>query len=771
MAHVPLEPIGAPLEHFTSAADAADNRQRMAEREALLAERRAEVAAGWGPKYAERVHQKGKLTTAERIDLLADAGAPRIPVGTFVNYGELFGGKLKSPNAGVWCLFTQIAGRWAMVIANDNTVASGSWWPQTPEKIERAQEMALRLRIPVVYLVDCSGLYLPEQSKTFSGARGAGHIFTMNARLSAQGVPQIAGVFGDCIAGGGYMPIISDRVIMTEQAYMVIAGAALIKGAKSETITSLDIGGPEVHVHRSGCADQRVPDDQTALRLIRGELERLPTGAADYYRGGVASAPPRFDPAELAGIVPVDQRVAYDPRQVLARLTDGSLFWELWPHLGREIVVGVGRVGGLYAGFVINDPGLIDDPQRPGSKRPGGILYREGIAKLSQFARACDSDGIPMIWLQDISGFDIGEEAERLGLLGLGSSLIYANSTQRSPVLTVLLRRASGAGYYAMSGRPYEPVVQLSTPVSRLSVMEGRTLSIASYRTKLDDDFQIKAQDPAERAAIEQGMAEVEARIERDMDPYVAARQLDTDEIVTLGELRGTLEGLVELCYHSLGYRTVKNPRIWSLHDLQALAPPPPRRSAECGLAQGEAGSLRLSSPEVGVLSQRAAPGAILVPGAEVGLLQTLAGQVRLTVPEGVVGRVTSAVEVGPRALGYGDALLELTPLSGGEDLAAKPAAEQTGGQSDLVVRAPQVGRFYHRPAPDRPVYLEVGQELSAGDTLGLVEVMKTFFQVRYGDSSLGTNLPTRARLVRHLVADGDEVAQGQPILELESLD
>ena len=767
MAHVPLRPIGAPLESFLSRDDFQRNRAQMAEREQLLAERRDKVAAGWGQKYVDRVHQKGKLTTRERLDRLADEGAPRVPVGTFVNFGDTFGGKLESPNAGVWCLFTRVAGRWAMVIANDNTVASGSWWPRTPEKIERAQEMALRMRIPVIYLVDCSGLYLPEQSATFSGARGAGHIFTMNARLSAQGVPQIAGVFGDCIAGGGYMPIISDRVIMTEQAYVVIAGAALIKGAKSETITSLDIGGPEVHVHQSGCADVRVPDDEAALAWIRREVERLPEPAADYYRADAAPAAPRFDPAELAGIVPTDHRVAYDPRQVLARLVDGSLFWELWPHMGQEIVVGVGRVGGLYAGFVLNDPGLIPTPHEPGRQRPGGILYRDGIAKLSQFARACDSDGIPLIWLQDISGFDIGAEAERLGLLGWGSSLIYANSTQRSPVITVLLRRASGAGYYAMSGRPYEPVIQLSTPVSRLSVMEGRTLAIASYRTKLDDDFEIKSEDPAERERIRAGMQAVEERIERDMDPYVAARQLDTDEIVTLGELRGTLESLVELTYQTIGYRTVKNPRIWSLHDLQALASPPPARSLTCEVERSE-GRLSLRSPEVGIAIEHPSAGQVLVPGARVALLQTLYETLELIVPPGVAGRVVEP-PCGPAALGQGD---EVLGLEAGEEssLVAAPAQEEDLAEGDLVIRSPQVGRFYRRPSPDQPPYLSVGDELGQGRTLGLIEVMKTFFQLRYGDEALG-KLPERTQLLRFLVEDGEDVAQGQPLLELGPLD
>src|SRR5690606_25339328 len=216
-----------------------------------------------------------------------------------------------------------------------------------PEKIERAQTMALRLRLPTVYLVDCSGLFLPEQSRSFPGATGAGHIFKCNALLSASGVPQIAGVFGDCIAGGGYMPIISDRVYMTEQAYMVIAGAALIKGAKSQKITSLDIGGPEVHVHQSGCADGRVPDDDTLLACIRRDVARLPSSGADFYRGDfalpAAAAPglapaggiePRFAPGELAAMLPADHREAYDAIQVLARLVDQSLFWEVMPEVG-----------------------------------------------------------------------------------------------------------------------------------------------------------------------------------------------------------------------------------------------------------------------------------------------------------------------------------------------------------------------------------------------------------------------------------------------------
>ncbi|HWN70820.1 MAG TPA: carboxyl transferase domain-containing protein, partial [Haliangium sp.] len=263
MAHVPLVPIGTALKRIIDERTFAEHRAGLLAREERVRTRRAEVHQGWGPKYVERVHQKGKLTARERLERLKDPGSPVYEVGTFVNYGEEYAGNVRSPAAGVITAFARVENRWCMVIANDNTVASGAWWPRTPEKIQRAQTMALRLRLPTIYLVDCSGLFLPEQSRSFPGARGAGHIFKMNSLLSAHGVPQIAGVLGDCIAGGGYMPIISDRVYMTEQAYMVIAGAALIKGAKSQHITSLDIGGPEVHVHRSGCADVRVPDDET----------------------------------------------------------------------------------------------------------------------------------------------------------------------------------------------------------------------------------------------------------------------------------------------------------------------------------------------------------------------------------------------------------------------------------------------------------------------------------------------------------------------------
>jgi 3-methylcrotonyl-CoA carboxylase beta subunit len=550
------------------------NSDALNELELELEKRRAQVALGWGQVYHDRVKAKGKLTAHARVQALADNARDVLYINTFVNDGRQFGddhAKKSAPNAGVITALVRSEQRWVVVIANDNTVASGSWWPKTPEKIIRAQEIALNLRLPVVYLVDCSGLFLPEQGTTFPGKSGAGHIFKMNSLLSHHGVPQIAGVCGDCIAGGGYMPIISDRVYMTEQAYMVIAGAALIRGAKSQHLSSHDIGGPPVHVHVSNCADERVCDDETLLQKIREEITRLPTSANHYYRGGTEPADPRFSPRSLTGIIPSNARESYDMREVLARLVDNSLFYEFEPHHGQEVVCGLARVSGLYIGFLANSLGLFAHPEKTGQDRPGGILYREGVKKLSRFCRSLNDDGIPMVWLQDVSGFDVGTEAERQGLLSYGSSLIYANSTHQTPMMTILLRKASGAGYYAMAGMPYDPILQLSTTVSRLAVMEGQTLAIGAFHTKLDDNFNIATQNSQERKAIEQGMADVSARIEKDMDPYKAASQMDTDEIITMAQMRDYLCCYAESCYQTIGYRRIKNPRIWSLHDQVSL--------------------------------------------------------------------------------------------------------------------------------------------------------------------------------------------------------
>jgi 3-methylcrotonyl-CoA carboxylase beta subunit len=754
MARLHLHPLGADLAAALGESEIAAHRARSQELEAALADKVDAVHAGWGPSAAARVREKGKLTTWDRITALVDEGSRVFEVGTLVNWGRTFQGSSKlAPGAGVVTCFGRVHGRPVMIIANDNTVASGAWWPNTPEKIERAQEMALRLRLPVLYLVDCSGLFLPEQSRSFAGAVGAGHIFQKNAKLADAGVPQLAGVFGDCIAGGGYMPIISDRVVMTEGAYMVIAGAALIRGAKALKLTSLDIGGPEVHVHQSGCADLRVPDDTTAIEVLRREVARLPTPALDFYRHGAEAAPPRYGAEEIAALFPPDFRQGYDVEQVIARLVDQSLFHEVLPHLGREMITGVARISGLWVGIVANRQGLIDEPGI--GRRPGGALYREGIAKIATFTRMCNDDGLPIVWLQDISGFDIGVEAERLGLLGYGSNLIYGNSTHTTPMFTVLLRKASGAGYYALAGLPYEPVVQLSTPITRLSVMEGRTLAIATYNSKLDDDFEIATDDPQERAAIQKGMAETASRIEADMDPIAAASRMDTDEIVPLGELRAWLECLVEAAWAMPGYRRTKNPRIWGMHELGvltgAMAHPLPVARKDA-VVDGDA----LGSPTVGTWRPAIGLGAPILPGARLGWLRRDGRDVEVLAPSGASG---AAAQITPGGwVAYGAPLVrcgEATVTVGAADAPA-PEGRADAVEGAVAVVTPTDGTVYLRPDPSRPAFAPEGAQVAAHATLALVEVMKTFTPVR---------APVAGTVVRVAVGDGASVSDGAVIL------
>lgn len=572
MARLLLSPVGDPLDLGAGGARQEQNRAHMAALDARLHERRALVAQGWGPSAAARVSAQGKLTAGERVQELKDPDAPLLPLGTFVNWGVRFDeSSREAPGAGVITAFTRVYGRWVVVIANDNAVAAGAWWPRTPEKIQRAQRVALALRLPVVYLVESSGLHLPHQAETFASRTGAGGIFRMNSVLSAQGVPQVAGVFGPCIAGGGYMPIISDHVVMTEQAYMVIGGTTLLRGAKARSLTVQDLGGPEVHVHLSGCADERVPDDLTCIEAIRAHVGRLPTSAVPYHRCGVDPLPPRWPASDLSALFPTDHREPYDIRQVLARLVDGSLLHEVMAGTGPEVVTAVAQVSGLWVGLVANALETFPHPHNPDVRRSGGVLYREGVARISTFLRHCDEDGLPVLWFQDVAGFDIGPEAEAGGLLGYGSSLIYSNSTVSTPTLTVLLRRASGAGYYAQAGLPFQPLLQLATPMSRLAVMEGRTLAMARFASHLDDDLQVKGASPEERATIERRMEQVEARIEADMDPYRAASRMDVDEVITLQEMRSWLEAFAEMSYQASGARRIRNPRIWSLHDLAVV--------------------------------------------------------------------------------------------------------------------------------------------------------------------------------------------------------
>lgn len=413
----------------------------------------------------ERLKSTHKMTVPERLDAILDPGTPWFDLGIFV-------GDEETPLAGVYCVAGTICGLNVIVIANDNAQNAGAWVPGSTEKIQRAQDTARRLHIPVVWLIECPGLHLLTQEKTYGGSHGAGGIFEHQIRHTQAGLVQVAAVFGDCIAGGGYLPIFCDHVIMTEQATVCIGGTALNHFAKAG---SGKLGGPDVHVHETGCADERVSDDKEACRRIRAYIGRLPSSAVSFYRIA-APLPPRFDASDLYAIVPSDTHKSFDVRELIARLVDGSLVCEIDPTSDDRIYACHALVQGLRVILIANQ-----------TCRMGSVLTRESILKMIRIVRDARAEGLPIIWLQDVSGFDIGETAEREGLLRHGAHLLRAltQTDDDAPHLTLCLRKASGAGYYAMKGRPFAPALIAGTVLTRLEVMAPHVLANTMYDAKM----------------------------------------------------------------------------------------------------------------------------------------------------------------------------------------------------------------------------------------------------------------------------------------------
>jgi len=529
-------------------------------REAHLAASQARILDDRPARTLERLAGRQRMTARARVAALCDENAQVWDLGVFVGQDQCIPDGPVPLAAGVFCALSRVCGRMAMIIANDNTQAAGAWWPGSPEKIVRAQEIALRLGVAVFYLIECAGLYLPTQNETYAGAAGAGAIFKMQARLNRSGILQVAAVFGDCIAGGGYMPLLCDRILMTEQASICIGGVALNRHSKGGRAVLL--GTPATHVHVSGCAEERVPDDAAALARLREIAQQLPSSLADFFRLAEPLSSP-YSCQDLYDLLPAGPHETYDMHNVLARLVDGGLFKALLPEYGQEIVGGLGLVDGLPTLFLANQS---LGHSAEGRARLGGVLYREGIVKLQRLAEDAREDGIPVVWIQDVAGFDIGEEAEAEGLLRHGARLLRtltSDSMQNPPSLTILLRKASGAGFYAMKGTPFEPALIVATALTELAVMRPDTLAAAMY------DKKIEALDTSPAGlSMKHELEERRARlIERQMQAgrvEAACARGDVDAIVPLGSLRCLVASFVAASYQSAG-RPRKPKRLWTL--------------------------------------------------------------------------------------------------------------------------------------------------------------------------------------------------------------
>jgi len=498
-----------------------------------LRERTAAVAVG-GPERARATHvARGKLLPRERVERLLDEGSPFLEIAPLAGYGidpPADGGSGTWPGAGVIAGVGLVEGRQVMVVCNDATVKGGTYHPLTVKKHLRAQEIALENGLPCVYLVDSGGAFLPLQDEVFPDRDHFGRIFYHQARLSAARIPQIAAVLGSCTAGGAYVPAMSDEtVIVRGQGTIFLGGPPLVQAAIGEVVSAEELGGGELHARRSGVVDHLADDDEHALDLVRGIVATLPPDPAPAW-DVVDVVDPAVDPAGLYAAVPTDVQQPYDPREVIARVVDGSTLHEFKAEYGTTLVTGFARIHGHPVGVLANQ----------------GVLFGASALKGAHFVELCDQRGIPLVFLQNISGFMVGTDAEAGGIAKDGAKMVTAVATTRVPKLSVIVGGSFGAGNYAMCGRAYSPRFLWSWPGSRIGVMGGAQASSVLATVKKEQLARSgEAWDPDAEAAFR---ASVRDRYEQQGDPYHATARLWDDGIIDPADTRRVLGLALSVC-------------------------------------------------------------------------------------------------------------------------------------------------------------------------------------------------------------------------------
>ncbi|MEQ6898239.1 carboxyl transferase domain-containing protein [Microbacterium sp. KR10-403] len=485
-----------------------------------LRERVAVAAEGGSAASRDRHVKRGKLLPRDRVRRLLDEGSPFLEVAPLAADG-LYDGQ--APAAGVIAGIGLVHGRHVMVVCNDATVKGGTYYPMTVKKHLRAQEIALENRLPCVYLVDSGGAFLPMQDEVFPDRDHFGRIFFNQARLSAEGIPQIAAVLGSCTAGGAYVPAMSDEtVIVRNQGTIFLGGPPLVKAAIGEVVTAEELGGGELHARRSGVVDHLADDDEHALEIVRDIVATLPPPAEPAWEV-VETRPAKGETEELYDVVPVDVNQPYDVREVIARLVDGGALHEFKKEYGTTLVTGFARLHGHPVGIVANN----------------GVLFSESALKGAHFIELCDQRGIPLLFLQNISGFMVGRDAEAGGIAKDGAKMVTAVATTRVPKLTVVIGGSFGAGNYSMCGRAYSPRFLWTWPASRISVMGGAQAASVLSTVKRDQLEARGEQWPAdEQTAFE---APIRAQYEEQGSPYYATARLWDDGIVDPADTRDLL--------------------------------------------------------------------------------------------------------------------------------------------------------------------------------------------------------------------------------------
>ena len=506
------------------------NSERMQLLVAELHERVSRARQGGGPKYVERHRALGKLPVRERIDRLLDPGSPLLelsPLAALDMYDN------DAPAAGLVTGIGRVSDRDVLIVANDATVKGGTYYPITVKKHIRAQQIALDNRLPCIYLVDSGGAFLPLQAEVFPDREHFGRIFFNQARMSSERIPQIAVVMGSCTAGGAYVPAMSDEtIIVNGTGTIFLGGPPLVKAATGEEVTAEELGGADVHTRLSGVADYLADDDAHALRLCRTVVSTL-TNVKRLPAGMTAPEDPRYDPAEMYGIVNADSRTPYDVREIIARLVDGSRFDEFKERYGATLVTGFARLHGFLVGIVANN----------------GVLFSESALKAAHFIELCSLRGVPLIFLQNITGFIVGRQYERAGIAKDGAKMVHAVANASVPKFTVIIGGSFGAGNYGMCGRAYEPRLLWMWPNARISVMGGEQAAGVLTTVKRE---QLAREGGHFSAEEEQAMRQpIVEKYEHEGSPYYSTARLWDDGILDPAGTRQALALGVSAAYNA----------------------------------------------------------------------------------------------------------------------------------------------------------------------------------------------------------------------------
>jgi len=521
------------------------NARRMVELVAEIKNQEIVLHEGGGAKAIDAQHKKGRLTARERIARLLDPDTRFFELGVYAGF-EMYQEWGGAPAAGTVVGLARVSGRLVMIIANDATVKAGAFFPMTAKKVIRAQNIAIENRIPTLYLVDSSGIFLPLQEDVFPDTDDFGRVFRNNAVMSAMGIPQITAIMGMCVAGGAYLPVMCDHILMTEGSGLFLAGPALVQAAIGQKVSAEELGGAKMHAQISGTVDFREPDDAACLERIRslvGQIGHPPAPRFDR----IAAEPPLYPVDEVYGIFSSDPARPYDMREILARIVDGSRFEEYRPEYGQTVLCGYARIEGWAVGIVANQKQNVPTIDAATGERRmefGGVIYTESAEKAARFILDCNQHLVPLVFLHDVNGFMVGKEAESSGIIRAGAKMVNAVSNSVVPKITVVCGGSFGAGNYAMCGKAYDPRFMFAWPTARYAVMSGDSAAATLVEIRLKQlEREGKRLSESERKALHES---IRVSYERQTDPRYAAARLWVDALIDPAGTRRALDWALE---------------------------------------------------------------------------------------------------------------------------------------------------------------------------------------------------------------------------------